>query len=124
MKYSLPIFLYLLFFSPVTVLFAQITAGDVPAGQSVVDPLVDFEITTPQSIDSLSFDIDCDGVPDMTAILETGLVILDIPNTARILLLDSTLEMCMDTGIYQPSPVFTRYYDFGDSLLCSGEYQW
>lgn len=99
---------------------AQITAGSIPAGTSVYNPGINLETDSIFEEDTASFDIDCDGVNDIRLTLYKGPTIIDGANVVSLFLLNSSLEICTDTGYYSEA----HFYNFGDSLNCIASEEW
>lgn len=113
----LPVFAFL-FMAPEA--GAQINAGDIPAGTSVFNPGIDLILSNPFTTDSASFDVDCDGGPDIRAFLLRGEPAIDAPNIAFLHLLDPDLELCSDMAQFQRP----QYHAWGQSIDCTGNFNW
>lgn len=98
----------------------QINAGDVPISTSAANVGIDITLSTPFSMATAPFDLDCDSVPDLTAVLIYGEPAIDAPNYARLDQLDPDLELCKDMAVYERP----QYYAFGQPLDCTGSFDW
>lgn len=117
MKLTL-IITFLLTLSTISKVLGQITAGEIPATSTVIDPNVSLTAVSWFEADSLSFDLDCDSQPDVTAHIYKGT--LDVQSIISFKSLNPTLEFCYDSATtLQP-----HYYNFGDSLNCSAGFGW
>ena len=101
---------------------AQITAGEVPAGQSAIEVLGSVSLSTNFSSDSIGIELDCDDAMDAWAILRLGFPAVDAPNSAELRSSGSEIEVCMDLA--SGSLQRPRYYTFGQVLDCSGGFGW
>ena len=113
----LPLSFILFFHSPVR---AQLLAGEVPNGATVLVLNIDLQLTEPNTQDGAGLEVDCDDQPDISAILIYGQPILDAPNLARLDLIDTEMELCMDLQAYSRP----QYYAYGQALTCTGAYDW
>ena len=102
-------------------LSAQINAGEVPTGWTVLQPAINLQSNIPFNVDSASFDVDCDGINDIRAILLQGAPEVDAPNSCALQLLTSGIDLCADSATYNWRP---QYYDLGQALTCTGEFDW
>ena len=57
---------------------AQISAGDIPLGMSAINPNVNISLLNNNTEDTVSFDLDCDGINDILAKLKRGITIQKI----------------------------------------------
>jgi hypothetical protein len=100
---------------------AQLLAGEVPDGASVVELNIELALAAPFSADTAEVEIDCDDFRDMLAVLIQGSPPVDAPNAAVLSAVDDDLEICADGTDYFNRP---RYYNFGEPLVCSGGFDW
>ncbi|MFZ1658103.1 MAG: hypothetical protein WAT61_04765 [Flavobacteriales bacterium] len=100
---------------------AQLNAGDIPAGFSVLEPGIDLELYGAFTQDSAFIDLDCDGQPELMVMLWRGEPAIDASNFGAIHLLDTGMALCADGAMYNWRP---QYYDFGNSLNCTGNFSW
>ena len=100
----------------------QLTAGEEPVGASAYDLFIDLSLNMPFTNDSAEVELDCDDFLDAWAELYSGFPGIDAPNYAVLDFVDTDIEVCMDmNGGFQQRP---KYHAFGDTLDCSGAYQW
>ncbi|MCC6937820.1 MAG: hypothetical protein IT226_06320 [Flavobacteriales bacterium] len=119
MRTTLPFLFALLFSAPP--LHAQLTAGEVPDGASVVDLGIDLSLFTAFSVDSAALEMDCDDFWDIIAILIQGAPPIDAPNLAMLRFIDDDLEVCANGTEYYHRP---KYYSFGEPLDCNSGFDW
>jgi hypothetical protein len=109
----------LLFYSQTN---AQITAGEVPPGQSAYNTPVDLGLTTIFTTDSGSLEFDCDDALDGWARLVRGYPAVDGPNSAELDFYVNDIEVCLDMA--SGSQQRPRYYTFGEPMECTGDHAW
>ncbi|MBK8583455.1 MAG: hypothetical protein IPL86_17070 [Flavobacteriales bacterium] len=90
-----------------------------PAGYSVLEPGIDLELYGAFTQDSAFIDLDCDGQPELMVLLWRGEPAIDASNFGAIHLLDTGMALCADGAMYNWRP---QYYDFGNSLNCTGKF--
>ena len=102
---------------------AQISAGDIPLGMSAINPNVNISLLNNNTEDTVSFDLDCDGINDILAKLKRGITTIDIPNNAELHIINPALQFCKDTNAIS---YFSRpnYYNFGMILNCDSAFNW
>ncbi len=102
---------------------AQLNAGEVPNGMSVLDLNIDIALSTSFTVDSAGLEVDCDDQPDIYAVLVQGAPPIDAPNMAMLHFVDDDIEVCME---FAPNPFQQRpkYYAFDELLDCSGDFDW
>lgn len=101
---------------------AQILAGEVPDGMSVLDIDQTITLTQPGSSDSIALEIDCDDFQDAWAVLYRGAPEVDAPNFAQLNFQDEDIEVCAE--LTAPFQVRPKYHAFGEPLDCAGGYEW
>jgi hypothetical protein len=101
---------------------AQITAGEIPPGQSAYNTPVDLRLSTILSTDSGSLELDCDDAFDGWARLVRGYPAIDAPNSAELDFYVNDIEVCMDLA--SGSQQRPKYYAFGEPLECTGDHAW
>lgn len=101
---------------------AQITAGEVPPGQSTYNTPVDLGLSTIFTADSGSLELDCDDALDGWARLVRGYPAVDAPNSAELDFYVNDIEVCLDMA--SGSQQRPRYYAFGEPMECTGEHAW
>lgn len=101
---------------------AQLTAGGVPPGGTVLQTNINLALSIPNTSDSASLEVDCDDFPDAWVVLHRDMPEVDGTNWAALHFVDDDIEMCVD-----PAPGFTqrpKYHVFGAPLDCSGNFDW
>ena len=101
---------------------AQITAGEVPPGQSAYNTPVDLGLTTIFTADSGDIELDCDDALDGWARLFRGYPAVDGPNSAELDFYVNEVEVCMDMA--SGSQQRPKYYAFGELMDCTGDHSW
>lgn len=101
---------------------AQLLAGEVPDGMSVLDVDYTITLTEANTRDSIALEFDCDDFHDAWAILHRGAPEVDAPNSAVIRFVDDDVEVC--TSLAPPSEQRPKYHAFGESLDCAGDFDW
>jgi hypothetical protein len=99
---------------------AQIDAGDAPQGTSAYYPGIDIQLATQFTSGTEQFDLDCDSIPDIAALLVRGEPAIDAPNSAWLNLLHPGIELCKDMAMNERP----QYYTAGQLLDCSGAFTW
>ena len=119
-KFLYPL-LCLSFLAPHT-LFGQIhlTAGQFPFGSPPYDPMISLTDSMTGATESGFFDIDCDNNDDFEIYVNFGNLAIDQPHTAGLKILTPGIEVCTESN----TPWRPRYFNFGDSLHCTGGYSW
>lgn len=116
-----PWLLSFLAFGLATTAAAQ-TAGEVPPGGTALQTNVDLVLTTPNTQDSASLELDCDDGIDAWAVLLRGMPEADGPNWVAIHFVDDDMEVCADLSSgYTQRP---KYHAFGEELDCAGDFEW
>lgn len=105
---------------PASTARAQLLAGEVPNGATVLDLNIDLQLTEPFTQDGAGLEVDCDDQPDINAVLIHGQPILDAPNLARLDFIDTEMELCMDLETFSRP----QYYAYGEIMTCTGAYDW
>jgi len=100
---------------------AQLNAGEVPSGATVIDPGIDITLTAPNTLDSAWLELDCDDAPDAVIYLLKGMPEADGPHFAWIRMIDDDLEICATGTVFVDRPA---YYTNGQPLACSGNFDW
>jgi len=101
--------------------YAQVLAGSVPLGTSIVYPNIILKDATPGGSEMDSVDLDCDGIKETVFELYYGNPSLDFCHAFNLFVRDSSIEICADSGsMFMPK---IPLYNYGDTL-CSGDYIW
>lgn len=97
---------------------AQITADSVPPGMFAVNPNITLSVAPCVTLDSATFDINCDGNPDMMLKLYKGAVIVDGANWCYLVILNDSFEIIKDTaGMFSGYFGRPHYFNAGDALV-------
>lgn len=116
--------LFFLFFILVNtkVVFSQIIAGNTSPGLIISNPSVNFSVTTMFTSGIREFDLNCDGIADMSVELYKGPTAIDGANMAYLHVLNSAFQVCADTVNMQPRHV--SYFNLGDTIICPANTNW
>lgn len=101
---------------------AQLLAGEIPDGGFSYDLSVDLSLELTHSSDTADLELDCDDFMDARAVLMRGAPEVDAPHVASLQFVDNDIEVCMDMA--PGSQQRPKYYSFGESLDCSGDFAW
>lgn len=103
-------------------LAAQLTAGGVPPGGTVLQTNINLALSVPNTTDSASLELDCDDAPDAWAVLHRDMPEVDGTNWAALHVVDDDIEVCVDllSGFSQRP----KYHLFGEPLDCGANFSW
>lgn len=119
MRATLPL---VLLFLPSAPMYAQLTAGEVPAGSVAYDVGINLMVSQQFASDTADIELDCDDFRDAQAVLMRGAPEVDAPHLASLHFTDEDMEVCMDMApSFQQRP---KYHAFGEALDCSGDFDW
>lgn len=101
---------------------AQLTAGGVPPGGTVLQANINLSLSTPNTTDSASLEMDCDDSMDAWAVLHRDMPEVDGTNWAALHFVDDDMEVCVDllAGFSQRP----KYHLFGEPLDCGANFSW
>ena len=101
---------------------AQLTAGGVPPGGTVLQTSINLSLSTPNTTDSASLELDCDDFQDAWAVLHRDMPEVDGTNWAALHVVDDDIEVCVDLlpGFSQRP----KYHLFGEPLDCGANFNW
>jgi hypothetical protein len=121
-KVKTVIFLIIIFQLYVLKIYGQITAGEIPTGMFSLNHNIIISENTVYEFVTDSIDINCDGSNDFSIKLDKGPTSYDGPNSLNMFVTNQLLELCATNSgsTYENA----NLYDFGDTLECSGSYQW
>lgn len=119
MKTKILYLLFVIFFTNLTA-SAQLVAGDTAVGMVISNPNINLSVSVVNQTKYALLDLDCDSVADMRIELYKGPTMTDGANSASLFVLNSSYEICADTGALYP----INYYNLGDTLICSGSKEW
>ena len=100
---------------------AQIIAGSTSSGLIISNPTVSFSVTSFTS-DRRAFDLDCDGIADMSVELHKGPTAIDASNNAYLHILNPSFQVCADTANWQPRNI--NYFNLADTIICPQNTNW
>lgn len=103
-------------------LAAQLTAGGVPPGGTVLQTNINLALSVPNTTDSASLELDCDDFLDAWAVLHRDMPEVDGTNWAALHFVDDDIEVCVDllSGFSQRP----KYHLFGEPLDCGANFSW
>jgi hypothetical protein len=115
------LFFLFLILANVNLVYSQIIAGSAASGLIISNPAVSFSVTSFTS-DSRTFDLDCDGIADMSVELHKGPTAIDGANFAYLHILNSIFQICADTTNSMPRKV--NYFNLGVSIVPPATANW
>lgn len=103
---------------PVENLYAQVTAGSIPPGTSIIHDVVELSVTQ-MDHDTIAFvDIDGDGLDDVRIWLLKGFSNGDGINLLMFTSLNNAFSFCIDSGIFG----IVSLFDYGEVLCGTGQH--
>ena len=101
---------------------AHLTAGGVPPGGTVLQTGINLALSTPNTTDSASLELDCDDAVDAWVVLHRDMPEVDGTNWAALHFADDDIEICVDllAGFSQRP----KYHPFGEPLDCGANFSW
>lgn len=100
--------------------YSQLIIDNIPTEMAIANPNWNITVSTSSTLDTASFDIDCNGKNDIRVNLYKGAIMVDIPNTVTISILDSALEFLCDTGTLANA----HFFSLGDTIQDSAAFDW
>jgi hypothetical protein len=116
------IFFLLLHVISISGAYSQVIAGSTYSGLIISNPAINFSVAATYANCSRLFDLNCDGVADMSVELYKGPTAVDGASTAYLHVLNPIFMICADTGTVQPRK--THYFNNGDPLVCPLNTNW
>lgn len=100
---------------------AQVLAGDIPPGMSLVSPAISLSNGNVSTWVSDSLDLDSDGIEDVKFMLYKGITSIDGANVAKIDILNPLYSFCTHDTLWTYKLV---QYDLLDPLTCNYSPGW